>query len=166
MFRRQGGKPRGRLFAMEFDLVILNSAYHFQYPARGIGAVLGLETHPEHSVQHQSQKADHGMSADAIGQTMEHGIDFDLALQDPESPLNIGQRFVSADDFFRSVVRHVGDQKQFPVEHSGSVESLLIQVVLEVLGVERDFEDMPQMSIRHRLVETGVTPASESFLPR
>jgi hypothetical protein len=57
---------------------------------------------------------------------MEHGIDFDLALQDPETPLNISQRFVSADDFFRSVVRHVGDQKQFPIEHSDSVEGLLI----------------------------------------
>ena len=57
------------------------------------------------------------MSADTVGQTMEHGID--LVLQPPNSAFNISQQFVSVDDFFRGVVRHVGDHQQFPIEHSG-----------------------------------------------
>ncbi len=147
---------------------MLNTAYHFQHPVWGIGAVLGLDAHPKNAEQYQGEEADHGVSADTVGQTMEHGIDFDLALQYPESALDIGQRFVSTHNLCGGMVRHVGHQQQFcevslraipannfSIEHPGSLEGLLIQVVLEVLAVEGYLEDMTQMSVSHCFIETG-----------
>ena len=54
---------------------------------------------PHDAVEHECKKADQRMCADAIRQPVMNGCDFDVGLQDAETALDIGQRFVVFDSF-------------------------------------------------------------------
>ena len=68
------------------------------------------------------------MCAVAVRQPVMNGCDFDVGLQNAETALDIGQRFVVCDGFGGRKIGCVGQQRQFSVKEFGTRDGLFIKV--------------------------------------
>jgi hypothetical protein len=137
------------------DLVILDPAGDLQGALRGERACLRLQTQAQHPIEQQRQEADQGMRPDAIRQAMEDRRDLDLGFQDTESPFDVGQRLVARHDLGRGRIRNVGNEDQFAIQQPRAIQRTFVDLVGEYLGGEIDLDDVRQMRVSDRLVETG-----------
>ena len=64
--------------------VLVNAFQKIERGARACSVTLGLQTHAHDAVEHQRQKADHGMGADAVGQPVVNRGDLDVGLEHAE----------------------------------------------------------------------------------
>ncbi|TLD43974.1 MAG: hypothetical protein FAZ92_03774 [Accumulibacter sp.] len=94
------------------------------------------------------------MRADTIRQAVEDRCDLDLGLQDTKSPFDVGQRLVAGHDLKRRRVWNVGDEDQFAIHQPGALQRPFVDLVGEQLGGEIHFDDVRQMCVGDRLVET------------
>jgi hypothetical protein len=58
--------------------VLLNALEQIEGGARACAVPLGLQTHPHDTVEHQGEKADQCMGADAIGEPVVNRRDLDV----------------------------------------------------------------------------------------
>ena len=115
------------------DLVVLDPASDLQGAFRGNGAGLGLQAQAQHPVEQQRQEADQGMRPDAVGQAMEDRCDFDLGLQNPESPFDVGQRLLARHDLGWGRPRDIGNEDEFAIDQPCALQRTLVDRVAEHL---------------------------------
>ena len=138
---------------MQRNLVKLNSARDFQRAFGRVFTVSGSQSHTQHPIEHQRQKADQRMRTNPIGQAMEDRRNLDLGLQDAESTLDIRQRLVATHDLDGSVIRHIAHQNQFAIHHPRTVQCALVDIIGECFGRQINLDDAGQMGIAYRLVK-------------
>ena len=137
------------------DLVVLDPAGDLQGALRGEGTGLRFQAQAQHPIEQQRQEADQGMRPDAVGQAMEDRCDFDLGLQNPESPFDVGQRLVARHDLGRGRIWNVGNEDQLAIHQPRPLQRTFVDLVGEYLGGEIDPDDVRQMRVSDRFVEMG-----------
>ncbi len=96
------------------------------------------------------------MSANALGQPMEHWRNLDLGLKHLEAPLDVGQALVAIHDIDGLEVRHIRDQQQLAIHHLRTGQGLGVDVVGEEVGLQIDLDDLGQMGLGHLVEEAGL----------
>jgi len=74
------------------------------------------------------------MRPNSVGKAVEDRRDFDLGLQDTESPFDVGQRLVARDDLGRGRIGNVGNEDQFAIHQPRALQGTLVDLVGEPLG--------------------------------
>lgn len=120
----------------------------------------GAQAHAQHPMKEQRQKTDQGVGTDTGRQSMKDRCDLDLALEHPKAALDIGQRLVAR---HHGLGRQIGlgqirDQQQFAIEHPGTIEGPLVDVVAKLIGTEINPKHMAQMGIADGFIKSGRGP--------
>lgn len=69
--------------------VLLNALEQIEGGARPGTTALGLQAHAHDAVEHESQEADHGVSADTVGEPVMHRRDLDVGFEHAEARLDV-----------------------------------------------------------------------------
>jgi hypothetical protein len=100
----------------------------------------GLQALAHHAVQNQRHKANTGVSANALRQSVIDRRNLNLGFEHPKAPLDVGQALVALHDLGRFDVRYVGHQQQLAVHHLGAGQCLGIDVEVEKIRLKVDLE--------------------------
>ena len=84
------------------------------------------------------------MRPDAVWQAMEDRQEFDLGLQNLESPFDVGQRLVTRHALGRGRSREVGNEDQFAIHRPRAPQRTCVGRVGEQIRGEIDFDDVRQ----------------------
>ena len=87
--------------------VSLDTCEQRQCSTRASAVTLGLQPHAHDSVEDECQEADHGVGADAVGQTVVNRCDLDVRFQDAEAALDVCQSLVARDGIGGCEVRSI-----------------------------------------------------------
>ena len=110
----------------------------------GIALVRQLLGASHDAVEHECEKADQRMCADAVRQPVMNGCDFDVGLQNAETALDIGQRFVVFDGFGGREIGCAGQQCQLSVKEFGTHDGLFIKVPAKTIRLQVRLDELAQ----------------------
>lgn len=139
LFRR-GLAGAGVAALADGGAVLLDTSEQFQGHGWAVFAAVGFQAHAHDPMQQQGEETDQRMRADSLGQPVVNRGDFDLALQHPETALDVRQRFVALDNLRGAEVCHVGEQDQLAVETLGADDRVFTDLVGEAISLVVDLE--------------------------
>ena len=99
------------------------------------------------------------MCADAIRQPVMNGCDFDIGLQNAETALDIGQRFVVFDGFGGRENGCVGQQRQLSVKEFGTHDGLVIKVPAKTVRLQVRLDEPAQFRFGDGPGKSAIGPA-------
>ena len=99
------------------------------------------------------------MCANAVRQPVMNGCDFDVGLQNAETALDIGQRFVVCDGFGGREIGCVGQQRQHSVEEFGTHDGLFIKVPAKTVGLQVRLDEPAQFRFGDGPGKSAIGPA-------
>ncbi len=135
------GRPAHDARAIEIDTVMLNTAQQLERSCRRELRACLAQTHAHDPMEHQRQKTDPRMSPNTLGEPVEYGADLDLALQNPEAALDVGQALVTVNDLGGRQIGNIGEQHKLAVQRLMALEHRLVDILGEQIAFEVDFDD-------------------------
>jgi len=139
--------------AVQTDPVMLNSSQQLERGGRRERLACLAQPHPHYAMQHQREETDASVRTNALGQSVKHRSDLDLALEHPKATLDIGQTLITLDDFSWREIIDIGEQHEFAVKGLVSSQYRLVDVPSEAIALQIHLNDRTEVRLGHRMVE-------------
>lgn len=94
----------------------------------------GFQSHTHDAMENEGEKADKGMRADPVWQTVVNRRNLDIGFQDAKAPFDIGQCLVARDCIGWRSLRDIGQQGKLAIEEPRAADCVFIQGPTETLG--------------------------------
>jgi len=116
----------------------------------GAGGVSpGLQAHAHDPMEHEGEKADKGMGADAVWQAMMNRRDFDVGFQDAEAALDVGEALAAGDGLRRREIGRIGQQRKLAVEERCLADGIFVQRPAEAVGGATGLDETGEFGLCH-----------------
>ena len=121
--------------------------------------------HSHDAVEHKCEKADQRKGTDAVRQSVLNGCDFVVEIQNAETALDIGQRFVVCDGFGGREIGCVRQQHQLSVEEFGTRDCPFIKAPAKTVSSQVRLDESARFRFGDGTGEPAVGPAIRGAPP-
>lgn len=150
----------------ECGLMELDLPGEFQSALRSDAVVVvRIQAHAHDPMQDGRQEANHRVSVDTFRRAMEDQGNRALALEYPESALDVGQRLVAPNDVLRRVSGHDGNNEQLAVHPPSTGERVRVGLVVEQIALQVDHDERGRAHFRKGPVKGRYRPAVRERAP-
>ena len=136
--------------------VLLNAGEDVEGGSWACGIASGFEAHAHDAVEDECEEADHGVGANAVGQTVMRRCDLDVGFENAEAALDVCEALVARDGLGGREIGGVGDQGELPVEKLGLCESAPIDGPAEAVGGVVGLDEAGEFGLGDSAGETAV----------